>query len=489
MQQTVDPELVRISILGTSVDGVQRQLDVALPFGTPIAALMPDVLSHLRIPDPPTDDPALIGELPRWTLATVGGPPMPPEESLSDRGVHDGDLLVIHRDLPTAPGAMVDDVVDGLAHLNRTGSAAWSARSARRLGNAVFVAAVVLAAVVARVAPTTVAVIAVAVGAGLLVAAAIVACRLGGEAATVSALSAGACVASTVAGSFIPAMAGSVDAAGPAALAAAGACGATSALLVHRCTGVGHRLHSSLVTAGGLLGVAGLGGMLVPGGLSSGIAIAAATGAFVAALAGRVAITASRLPLPPVPSTPPGPADPERDAALEGVDAVPASPDPIDKIAGLALVDMEVLTRRAGIAADYLTGILAGAGAATFAAVAGVAAAFGGSSVAGVFGGAVSVALLARGRTHLDALQSGILLSAGAAGLLVTLCGAGSTDAAFFGVIGVGVVALVLGTVATGHEFSPLQRRTGEVVELAVIVMIIPLLLWLLDVYRLVREL
>ena len=48
--------------------------------------------------------------------------------------------------------------------------------------------------------------------------------------------------------------------------------------------------------------------------------------------------------------------------------------------------------------------------------------------------------------------------------------------------------ALVVGGWAAGNTFSPLQRRAAELAEYAQLVALLPLLLWVLDVYRIIRE-
>ena len=48
--------------------------------------------------------------------------------------------------------------------------------------------------------------------------------------------------------------------------------------------------------------------------------------------------------------------------------------------------------------------------------------------------------------------------------------------------------ALVIGGWAAGRTFSPLQRRAGELAEYAQLVVLLPMLLWVLEVYRMIRE-
>ncbi|MFT4087219.1 MAG: type VII secretion integral membrane protein EccD [Gordonia sp. (in: high G+C Gram-positive bacteria)] len=494
-----EPELVRISILGGAT-----QVDVALPAAAPIAALMPAVLDYLRVPDPPTDAQAPHTTLPRWTLAGVGGPPMPPDRSLADCGVHDGDLLVVHQNLPAAPGALVDDVVDGLAHLVGRNSASWSADAARRVGYGATLLGMSTAVISGLLAAhtdagaRTVVLATAAPLAVLLIVAALASARLGGRPQTVATLSASASLLALLAGSLAPQLFSPAATAPdwPASMIGGGVCALTAALVVHRGTGVAHRAHAAAATAAAMLAGAGLVATTGTDGLTSardwsGLgAVVAVSGILIIALAARIAIAASRLPLPPVPSTPPSldPDDYPDTAQVDGVGAVRSGDDQLGAIAALALVDLDVLERRARIAADYLTGIIAGATATTVAAASLCALASGGQTKSLLLCTVVAAALIARGRTHVDAVQSAILIGGGAIVAAATVVGTGSWSTAFAGGLGIACAALLVGTTAPSWETTPLQRRAAEVLEYATLVAAVPLVLWVLDVYRTVRE-
>ncbi|GAC58891.1 hypothetical protein GOHSU_57_00090 [Gordonia hirsuta DSM 44140 = NBRC 16056] len=476
MTITAQPELLRISILGA-----ETQVDVALPAEAPIIALMPDLLALLRIPPPPVDDAERIGELPRWTLGRIGQTPLAADSSLAAAEVHDGELLLVCPDRPTTAGAVIDDVVDGLAHLTHKRHPAWAAADARRLGRAVCLAAALVAALAGRLAGDQQPLLIAAVSGGtalLLLAAAALNNRLVGDPANSTTLSVAAFIFAVLAGSLVP----QPNSTGPA-LAAAGACGVAAAVIAHRCTGLAHSLHAALATIAALLGITGLATMGLSGDLRAAAAVTAATGVYTMLLSARMAIAAGRLPLPPVPNTPPPVPVLDTDDGIEGLEATR-----LDAIADLALVDLDDLDRRTRAASGYLTGIVVGTAATTAVAVLLVAVGFAGSRVSLLFCGAVAVALLARGRTHADRTQSATLLSSGAACLLAVLVGSGSAVLTFFGGLVLAATALLVGTTSESHDRSPLQRRSLEIAEYAVIVGIVPLLLWLLDVYRTIRE-
>ena len=50
------------------------------------------------------------------------------------------------------------------------------------------------------------------------------------------------------------------------------------------------------------------------------------------------------------------------------------------------------------------------------------------------------------------------------------------------------LLPLVFGVVAPNQDFSPVMRRWAEIGEYILVALIVPLLLWLLDLYRMVRE-
>ena len=223
----------------------------------------------------------------------------------------------------------------------------------------------------------------------------------------------------------------------------------------------------------------------------------AATGAATAAcalsaiaLAPRLTIMLAKLPLPPVPTA--GDAgdlvDHEPSPTIEGIGAVGA----------MTLPDAGTLERRAALAGDYLTGILAGAAlivvVATLVSVSWHSPASAGPIpvtvvLAGHLRGAVSARPVARRsgtgrdpdrcrRTHLARVLVTVLFTA---------------DLAAGGVVAAGLMTIVaaatIGVVAPRHEFSPVQRRAAELGEYVLVATIVPLLLWILDLYQVVRNL
>ena len=139
------PELVRVSVLGGNT-----QFDVGLPAGVQIAALIPELLSHIRsrssghagsasgVDDDDHDGTAFRPHL--WTLSMIGGEDLPAEVTLSESGVRDGELLVLQSRKSGAAPPLFDDVIDAVARLGEERTSQWSATTARYAGYAAAVA-------------------------------------------------------------------------------------------------------------------------------------------------------------------------------------------------------------------------------------------------------------------------------------------------------------------------------------------------------------
>lgn len=480
-------ESVRVSMVGG-----RTQVDVAVPADLPLSALLPDVLALLHI----VDDPGRC-----WTLARVGGPPFAVTATLQDVDVHDGDLLVVTDDPPDTPGAMVDDVAAGVASLARDARSDWTADSARWAAYAAAVLAAVVAAVSATVAVAagerTAPLMFTGVAAVMSMAAALAARRFGADRHLCATLSIVSCTFGSAAG---------VAAGGhglPAQIALAGIVGGTLAIVGHRGTDAAATVHVAVATVG--LGAAATGGLAAvwQTSASSIAATSAAIGVLMLPCTGRIAIAAAGLPLPPVPVAAPPTTDPtSRRSVVDGVDALgPVPGDPLGALADLALADLSVLSRRTAAASSYLTGLLAGIGVWIVAAVTATVALSGlPDTVVLVYCSAVAAALLIRGRVHTDRIQSTVLILSGAcaaAGIVsATVWNATGSHpsasatavAAMYAATALGAAGLLIGSVAAGRDFSPLQVRAVEIVQVASLVVVVPLLLWVLDAYRLVRE-
>ncbi|MFW0784410.1 type VII secretion integral membrane protein EccD [Gordonia sp. CPCC 206044] len=484
----VEPEYVRVSVLGH-----QTQVDVGLPAAVPIAALLGDLVDQVetrtrtpREPDVPGNDPARVHDLARrWTLGLVGHEPIAPDRSLADAGIRDGDLLMLRSTRPGEGVALFDDVVDAVAQLNESRFANWSAASARITGLAIAPAAAITAAL-AMIAHRWhgggqwTAGLAAVVAIALLAAATIVA-RHVRDAGCATALAASAVAVAMVSGMLTV----------PGPLGAAHlllGCTVTLVAVVasYRLTGVGAILHSSVTTAAALGATACATRLLCGVPLGDVAAVTAGLGLLTIALSPRATIVLAKLPLPPVPT------------AGVTLDAHEVDPAPtlegIGAIGAMTLPRVDALARRSHLANAYLTGLVVGAAVVTAASAAITAATAERDWVPVVFAVVVAAILCLRGRSHGDLAQAVALIGGGAVSVLavigVSVCApSGNEIAGFVAALTLLVAAMGFGVVAPRHEFSPVMRRAAELGEYLLVVTVVPSLLWLLDLYQIVREL
>ncbi|MGC5247642.1 type VII secretion integral membrane protein EccD [Gordonia sp. DT219] len=487
---SIQPALVRVSVLGGNT-----QLDVALPAAIPVAALIGDLVAQIesrnpRRQDPDDTDPEMAGGhsdggRAHWTLSRIGQPPLSVNHSLADSGVRDGDLLMVTSTRTGDSPVLFDDVVDAVARLNESHFANWSPQAARILG----FGAAILASIVGAVALTGTRLegntlwpaIPAALSVLALITASAIVARQYRDPATATVLAAAAAPPAFVAGML--AVPGPF---GAAHMALGFAIVTLTAVVCYRLGAAGPVLHSALLTGAVLGGAATLAGLFVDTSPRSVAAVSAAVGLLVIAQAPRLTIVLSKLPLPPVPTA---------GAPLDLDDAEPVSTiEGIGAIGAMALPKADALERRSYLANAYLTGIIAGASAITApAAVISCMPWNGVDAKSCVFAAIIAVVLCLRGRSHSDLAQACILVIGGCLTLAVVL-GSLAVAGGWWPLIGFAVattllvLALVLGVLAPGHEFSPVLRRLAELGEYALIVVIVPLLVWILDLYQTVRD-
>ena len=480
MSVSTEPELVRVSVLGGTA-----QLDSGLPAHLPVAALMPDLLAALRL----RDDDATV-----WTLARLDGARLLPGETLAQAGVLDGDLLLVRAALPGSRSPLVDDVADGVAAALRRDRPGWTSEASRWVGHALLLTATVAAVPAGRIAAATerTAVLAVSsTGAALLLLVALAGHRLDTDPRTRATASLGAAVLAAVAASLV-----ALDVRGAAQFALAAIAAGTVAVVGTRVWRRALAVHVAVATVAALSAIAGTLAAVWSRPTDDVAAVTAVLAVGVVLLAPRLSIALGRLPLPAVPTIAPDPGSDAEPTAVEGVDALAlADRDPLGAIADLALGDMRAVADRAAVTASILSGVLAGAVLVAGTATTVLATAAADSTVALIFGTCIIVGLAARGRTHADRLQSAILVAgAGLSAIAATLAllvgtGGPSAFTVFSALLGIGVGALLLGTVVAEGDYSPPAVRAAEITEYAVLVSLLPLLLWMLDVYRAVRQL
>lgn len=468
-----------------SVAGPSSSIDVGLPTGLPITDFLDELVARLA-GEPEVADPTL-----EWTLSPLGGAPLAPGDTLRDAEIHDGTWLLLREGPAEEPAVLVDDTLDALTEVTGARHGSWSPRAARIAGAVGVVAASAVGAgglgVAGISSSTTVAFGAglfAAVGAVMLIAAALYAGRREQrDPIVLAALCPTATLMAAAAGfAVVPGSAGA-----PRALLAAVAA-TVAATLTLRYTRVGPIAHIATITLGCLATVAAaaaLAGLSRPQ-VAALIAVLALLGANAAP---RLTVAVAKIPLPPVPS-PGEPIEPVESPLLPTIDAV-------DAVSSSHLPDVDALVERAEHARSCLTGICAGTAvaAATASVVLGVDPPDWRFTAIVVI---VGLTMMLRGRSHTDLLQASSLVGGGIAAIIGSLgatvvtslvlqrpalCLAGAATAC-----GVATVAALIGWWAAGRTFSPVQRRMAELVEYALLVALLPLLLWTLEVYRMIRE-
>jgi type VII secretion integral membrane protein EccD len=170
---------------------------------------------------------------------------------------------------------------------------------------------------------------------------------------------------------------------------------------------------------------------------------------------------------------------------------VPGSAEDLKEDTGFP--DYRSIERRAGLAHEYMTGMIIGCGVA--AAISAIITAGKGDGWAIGMSIAATLVLLLRARTYANGSQAIALLGTGmlsAAGIMIGWLAASSTFDRLLWVFGALVVisaaALVLGVIFPEQRFSPPLRRTVEIIEAVCIAVLLPLALAVMNLYGTLRH-
>jgi type VII secretion integral membrane protein EccD len=478
-----DPELCRVSIIGGNT-----QLDLGLPATIPIATFITDVVGLIesRTPDLTEHEDGAPLRTEHWTLARVGRDPIPPNQTLTDAEVFDGELLVLRSVTAKESPALFDDVIDAVSRLTAESFRSWSPVAARWMGLISALGGVLAAIVLLAVAKQDDGggyLGFLALGTGIAaIAAAVIATRKYVALRTAMMLSLFAtllCFAA--AGLFVPGELGSPH------LLLACATALVVAVVVYSLTGVGAMNCATVITVVLFGGFAALVRMVWDVGTPKIAAGALVVALIIITMAPRIAVAAARLPVPPVPTAGGAidPADHEPRPTIEDIGAIGAT----------ALPSAVGLELRASAANQYQSGMLLGSTlAAVFGAVLAAdqlgAARWQGIALAVVVG----LILCLRGRSFADLVQASTLIGGGATTLLAVLITVGlgqpSSALPIAGILlAVSTAMIAFGVIAPHVEVSPVVRRMGELTEYLLIVTIIPLVLWIMDLYSAARNL
>jgi type VII secretion integral membrane protein EccD len=444
----------------------RTRIDVALPSDVSVADLLPMLLEMAKEATP--DGGARHGG---WCLAKLGDSPLDPSRTLASLGVVDGELLQLRRRNENPPPPLYDDVVDAIAEATPDSFRPWTKQTAHRIGHVAGGIALVVAAITvllagpfgggdripAAITAAITAIVAVTLGATI-------ARGYQSETTGVIIAAAGGLPMAFVAGLYIvpgdPGAWNLMLASGLVVIV-----GSASIFLL----GAGVTTFIAAVTAGTL-------GMLAffLGALTNVPTESIAAGAVAVALAGisilpRLTIQLAKLPLP----------------------NVPGSAEDLKEDTGFP--DYESIERRAGLAHEYMTGMIIGAGLVAALSVIEI------SSYGGLWNLLLSIVatavLLLRGRSYANGSQAVALLAAGilaAAGIMVDWIMRADAFEKLLWVFAVLVIvaagAMVLGVVFPEQRFSPPLRRTVEILEAICIALVLPLALAVMNLYMALRH-
>lgn len=482
------------------------RVDLSLPAHLELVAVIPEIVElvrdHIRAlagPASGVDVDARMGGGTggSWQLSRLAGGPLAVSETLAQQRVHDGEILVLdHRPVPT-PAPLFDDVLHGLTDPDVARSPAWSR------GDAVTVATATTAVMAAAAAAALVRqwwtgggllATLVAFLLALLGLAAVLGLRRGSAPGPAQAV-AGACAVG-----FSVVAAGSVGSPPLAAGHLVGALTAGAVLAgVLRCTVFRPEPPRAYSGAGGYLALtialgAGAVGALVVATTGAPVSSVGAGAVLVGLLlltsAPRIAVSAARIPIPPVPT----PGEDVEAGDLEDIDhdVLGSGPDghrPRGPLPTPAVLRHRFLTSR-----SWLTGTLSAAG---------VICALG--SLLSLTGDAATtrwavplalvlmVVMVSRGLGYADRVHTAVLLTSAlvlAAGVLVgtVVTLASPVTVVVPAAVAVAAAVVVSVSVLPHVELSPAALRSIGVVEAIGICVIVPLAVGTMEVYSLVRQ-
>jgi len=439
----------------------QTRIDVALPADVAVADLLPMLLEMAR--ELSQDGGSRHGG---WCLAKLGDAAMDPSRTLAAAGVVDGDLLQLRRRSESPPPPLFDDVVDAIAVASPDSYRPWTPSTARALGHVAGGLALVAAAVALFLAGPGLAP-AITGGGAVVLAVALggVVTRVFGDHGTGVLVAAGGLPSAFVAGLYIV-PGDQLDRPNVLLGCTLVLVTAAAGILV---LGTGVTTFVAAASAAALGAGATLVGTLVAhpvAGIAAGTA--AVTLALLSALP-RLTILLARLPVPQVPGT----------------------AEELKEDTGFP--DYAAIERRAGLAHEYMTGMIVGCGGVT--AICAMVMAGSGRMSGMILAVVVTLVMLLRARTYANGTQAIALLAAGmvsAAGLVIGWLARADAVTLNLWIFGLLVLlagaALVFGVVFPKQRFSPVLRRSVDVTEAMLIVSVLPVALAVMDLYATVRH-
>ncbi|MCW3815933.1 type VII secretion integral membrane protein EccD [Micromonospora sp. DR5-3] len=436
------------------------RLDVSLPAQSTVAELLPQLVRLLATE---ADRAGGAG----WELRRLGGSPLDGSVTVTGAGVRDGEVLYLGTVDRRATPMLFDDVVDAIASAAADRPGVWRAAISRKVGGAV--AALAFTAVAVAVGWSGLAAPTVALLAGVLALALLIAggalSRAFGDRGLGAAVAAAGVPATMIAGA---AAAGGLDpATGLTAgrLALAGAAGTLYTMLAAAAVAEQRFVAAAMATTVGSLGA--LAALLTTAPPAAIAAVTCCAAVMASPVLPTLALRLGRLPLPGVPT-----------------DVEAFRRDERPTLGPEVVGDTEQAER-------ILTGLLWGL--AVIVACCAAALLLVGGRWAWALAGLVGAALLLRARAYVGLGQRAALLLAGAGSVLglavrASLAGGPGTRLLAAALLLVtGVVCATYAVRAPAGAPSPYWGRLLDVVEFLALVSLVPVAAAVLDIYGAVR--
>lgn len=504
-QSSTEQRSAVLELCRLSIQAERTQVDLALPTTVPLALLLGSIVDiindHVGVPELTSPEDAV--EL-HWSLSRPGEPPLQMSSTLGELEVRDGEVLILTETGISAPEPLFDDVFLAVSTFRTMTSRPWSRDAARVLGSVVCgVSTLIGIAAMLRAGATNpgllLPILATAIALVALTAAVFANRVYGDSLASVTLSHTGIAFAGAAAALFVPGQYGA-----PHLMLALMVIMVTS-ILALRATATGT---TSLVavTSAALLGFfAALGYVLFTPAIYSLGAVLGAVGVCAVAMSPRMAMVMARLPLPPVPAQG-APSRPENatapDEVIEGLDGLDTEGDDVPD--ATALPAMPDLREKALRAHAVLTGLICGTSAATAAGAILASLSFSGAGahhptglhrLSGVLLALlISLAMLLRARSHADLRQT-VAINLGGLAIPVGMIGFSAIaypSAALYTTAIVAIAAgsaMSLGYLVSARKYSPVARRTVEIIEYMALALIVPVACWVCGVYSAVRGL
>jgi type VII secretion integral membrane protein EccD len=445
----------------------RTRIDVALPADVAVADLLPMLLDMAKEATP--DGGVRHGG---WCVAKLGDNPLDPARTLASLGVVDGELLQLRRRNENPPPPLYDDVVDAIAESNPDSFRPWTKETARRYGHIAGALALIASAIALLLAGSltggnslAVAITAGATAVAAIAAGAVVARAYNAVDTGVLIAAAGGLPLAFVSGLYI--VPGPVERPNLLLASVLVLIFASAAIML---IGQGITVFVAAATAATIGAIAFLCATLIDHPAQGVAAATAAVSLAALSVLPRFTIQLAKLPLP----------------------TVPGSAEDLKEDTGFP--EYAVIERRTAIAHEYMTGMIIGCGLVT--AVSAVIAASADTIFAPIMAVAVALVLMLRGRAYANGAQAVALLASGmiaAAGILIGwMIDATPLNRLLFvfgAFIVLGAGALILGVIFPNQKFSPVLRRTVDVLEAILIASVLPLALAVMDLYVVMRQL